>query len=137
VPTHLCRGPVEPTNPEIAPFYAKLLHVLKGTGAFRDGTWSQIQPSPAWSDNGTSDGFVAYAWAGEDASRHVVVVNYAGNQGQCRLSLPFPELRGKQVRLTDVMGTEIYDRDGSELVGPGLFIDHAPRHFNVFALQAR
>jgi len=137
VPTHLCRGPVEPTNPEIAPFYAKLLHDLKGTGAFRDGTWSQIQPSPAWSDNGTSDGFVAYAWAGEDASRHVVVVNYAGNQGQCRLSLPFPELRGKQVRLTDVMGTEIYDRDGSELVGPGLFIDHAPRHFNVFALQAR
>ena len=29
VPTHLCRGPVEPTNPEIAAFYAKLLQVLK------------------------------------------------------------------------------------------------------------
>ena len=109
--------------------------MLKQTGAFRDGGWSQIQPLPAWSGNWTHDGFVAYTWAGEDGSRHVVVVNYAGNQGQCRLPLPFPEFRGRQVRLTDVMGSEIYDRDGSELVDPGLFIDHAPWHFNVFELN--
>ena len=32
VPTHLCRGPVEPTNPEIAAFYAKLLQVSEETG---------------------------------------------------------------------------------------------------------
>ncbi len=135
VPTHLCRGPAEPVNPEAAAFYARLLQVLK-TGAFRDGAWSQIQPHPAWSGNWTSDGFVAYAWAGEDGSRHLVVVNYAGNQGQCRLQLLFPELRGKQVRLTDVIGTEVYDRDGSELVDRGLYIDHSPWHFNVFALRA-
>jgi hypothetical protein len=82
------------------------------------------------------DGFVAFAWAGEHGGRHLVVVNYAGNQGQCRLPLPFPELRGKQVRLTDLMGTEVYDRDGSDLVDTGLYIDHAPWHFNVFELQA-
>ena len=111
------------------------MRVLK-TGAFRDGAWSQIQPQPAWSGNWTSDGFIAYAWAGEDGSRHVVVVNYAGNQGQCRLPLPFPEFRGKQVRLTDLMGTEIYDRDGSEIVDNGLYIDHAPWHYNVFELRA-
>ena len=135
VPTHLCRGPDEPTNPEIAAFYARLLAVLKRT-AFRDGTWSQIQPQPAWAGNWTSDGFVANAWASEDGSRHVVVVNYAGNQGQCKLSLPIPELRGKQVCLTDMMGIEVYDRDGSDLVDNGLFIDHGPWHFNVFELQA-
>ncbi|HKM72921.1 MAG TPA: alpha-amylase family glycosyl hydrolase [Stellaceae bacterium] len=136
VPPHLGRGPVEPIDQEAAAFYAKLLSVLKGTGAFRDGAWSQIQASPAWSDNWTSDGFVAYAWAGEDGSRHLVVVNYAGNQGQCRLPLPFPELRGKHVRLADLMGAEIYDRDGTELVDRGLYIDHAPWHFNVFVLRA-
>jgi hypothetical protein len=136
VPTHLCRGPVEPPNPEIAALYAKLLRVLKETRAFRDGAWSQIQPLPAWSGNWTSDGFVAYAWAGEDGSRHVVVVNYSGNHGQCRLQLPFPETRGKQVRLTDVMATEVHDRDGTELVDHGLYIDHAPWQLNVFALQA-
>jgi hypothetical protein len=136
VPTHLCRGPVEPTKPEIAAFYAKLLKLLKDTGAFRDGGWSQIRPLSAWSGNWTSDGFVAYAWAAEDSRYVVVVVNYADNQGQCRLCLPFPELRGKQVRLTDVMGREIFDRDGSELVDAGLYIDHDPWHFNIFELQA-
>jgi hypothetical protein len=135
VPPHLGRGPVESTNPEIAAFYARLLAVLKQT-AFRDGAWSQIQPQPAWADNWTSDGFVASAWAGGDGTRHVVVVNYAGNQGQCRLPLPFPEFRGRQVRLTDRMGTEVYDRDGTDLVDNGLFIDHSPWHFNVFELQA-
>jgi len=135
LPTHLCRGPVEPTNPEAAAFYARLLQVLR-TDAFRDGAWSPIQPQLAWSDNWTADGFVAYAWAGKDGSRHVVVVNYAGNQGQCRLPLPFPEVHGRQVRLTDVMGSEVYERDGTELVDNGLYIDHAPWHFNVFELRA-
>jgi hypothetical protein len=45
-------------------------------------------------------------------------------------------LRGRQVRLTDVMGTEVHHRDGSDLADNGLFIDHAPWHFNVFELRA-
>jgi glycosidase len=135
VPAHLCRGPVEATNPEVAAFYARLLQVMKENGAFRNGTWSQIQPQRAWSDNWTSDGFVAYAWSGEDGGRYLVAVNYVGNQAQCRLPLPFPEFRAKQVHLTDLAGTEIYDRDGDDLVDNGLFIDHSPWHFNVFELR--
>ncbi len=135
VPTHLCRGPIEPPNPEIAAFYTRLLRVLK-TSAYRDGAWSQIQPQPAWLGNWTADGFVAFVWSGNDGTRQVVVVNYAGNQAQCRLPLPFPELRGRQVCVTDVLGTEVYDRDGNELVDHGLYIDHAPWHYNVFELGA-
>jgi glycosidase len=134
-PTHLCRGPVEATNPEIAAFYTKLLRVLKEIGAFRDGSWSQIRPEPAWPGNWSSDDFIAYGWAGNDGSRYVVVVNYAGNQGQCRLPLPFPALRGKRTRLTDVMGTEVYDRDGGEIIDSGLYIDHAAWQYNVFELR--
>jgi hypothetical protein len=135
VPTHLCRGPLEPADPEIAGFYGRLLRILKETGAFRDCAWSQIQPQPAWRGNWTSDNFIAYAWAGDHDSRHVVVVNYAATRGQCRLPLPFPDLGGKEVRLTDLLGTEIYDRDGGELLGAGLYIDHKPWHYNVFALH--
>jgi glycosidase len=134
VPTHLCRGPAEPTNPEIANFYARLMWVLKSE-AFRDGAWQEIQPQLAWRGNWTSDCLVAYAWVGREGSRNVVVVNYAGSQAQCRLPLPFPELRGRQVRLTDVMGNEVYDRNGSELVDPGLYIDHSPWHYVVFELR--
>jgi glycosidase len=136
VPTHLCRGPVESISDEIASFYGKLLRVLKKTSIFRNGAWSLIEPQPAWTGNWTSDDFVAYAWAERRGGRYIVVVNYARHQGQCRLPLPFPEFRGKQVRLTDAMGTERYNRDGDDLVDNGLYIDHSPWRFNVFNLQA-
>ena len=86
--------------------------------------------------NWTSDDFIAYAWVGNAGSCHLVVVNYANSQGQCRLPLRFPEFRGKPVRLTDLMGTEVYDRDGSDMIDSGLYVDHAPWHFNVFELRA-
>ena len=69
IPTHLCRGPIEPRSLEIAAFYARLLRVLKQTPAFRDGAGSQIQLQPAWSGNWTADDFIAYAWAGDNATR--------------------------------------------------------------------
>jgi hypothetical protein len=137
VPNHTALDhPWVKTHPDYYVEGGELLKLLKDTGAFHDGGWSQIRPLSAWSGNWTSDGFVAYAWAAEDSRYVVVVVNYADNQGQCRLCLPFPELRGKQIRLTDVMGREIFDRDGSELVDAGLYIDHDPWHFNIFELQA-
>jgi hypothetical protein len=134
VPVQLCRGPVEPVNPEIAACYAKLLRLLKETEAFRGGSWSQLEPRPAGPGNWTAESFVAYAWAGRDGS-YVVVVNYAAHPSQCWLPLPLADLRGKQIRLEDLVGPEVYDRDGGELIDPGLFIDHAPWHFNVFALH--
>ena len=78
VPAHLCRGPVESVNQDCAAFYGTLLRVLKQTDAFRDGVWSQVDPQAAWPGNWTSECFVAYAWALDAHSRHIVVVNYAG-----------------------------------------------------------
>ncbi|MBA0085996.1 MAG: alpha-amylase [Acidobacteria bacterium Pan2503] len=134
VPVHLSRGPVAPTDPAIAAFYARLLQVMKQTDALRSGTWSQIDPQPAWPGNESASNFIAFAWAGE-LGRYLVVANYASSQGQCRLPLPFSDLSGKQLRLTDLMGTEIYDRAGSDLAENGLYIDHAPWHRNVFELR--
>jgi glycosidase len=135
VPTHLCRGPDEPTNDVIASFYARLLPLLKETDALRNGDWSQIEPTPAWQGNPSSEDFVAYAWSGKDGGRYVVVVNYAEHRGQCYLVLPFPELREKRVVLTDRMGDEVYDRDGGDLTDRGLYIDHAPWQINVFEIE--
>jgi hypothetical protein len=135
IPTHLCRGPIEPNDAEIEAFYTRLLSVLRQAEVLHDGEWSQIDPLPAWEGNWTHDGFVAYAWIGRGGQRCIVVVNYAANQGQCRLRLPFPELAGRSVLLRDLMGPETYERDGSEMLGPGLFIDHKPWQLNVFDLR--
>lgn len=135
ISVHLRRGPVEPIDAEIRDFYTRLLGVLNTRAAFREDDWSQIQPQAAWPGNWTSEGFIAYAWHGKENSRYVVVVNYAGHRAQCRLFLSSPELRDRKVRLTDLMGDEVYDRDGTELLDNGLFIDHNPWHFNVFELH--
>ena len=35
-------------------------------------------------------------WAGKDEGRHVAVINYGKDRGQCYLRLPFPELQERQ-----------------------------------------
>ena len=136
VPVHLCRGPDVPTDPEVAAFFDKLLLILKDTDAFRNGDWSQIDPLPAWPGNGSSEGFVSYAWARKDEGRYVAVINYSADRGQCYLRLPFPELEGRRLLLTDLMGSEVYHRDGRDLVLRGLYIDQAPWQINVFELRS-
>ena len=78
---------------------------------------------PAWDGNWTSDCFIALSWQGPDGERLLVAVNYAPNQSQCYVRLPFPELGGRTVRLKDLMGPARYDRDGSDLVSRGLYLD--------------
>lgn len=134
VPVHLCRGPEEPADADIAAFYDRLLLALANAG-FRDGDWSSIPPRPAWDANPTWQDFVAYGWQAPDGARHVVVVNYSDHRAQCYLRLPCAGLAGGQFRLVDVMGREVYDRDGAGLVDPGLFIDLAAWRYNVFMLE--
>jgi alpha amylase-like protein len=134
VPAHLCRAPAEARHTDIAGFYDRLLAVLK-TDAFRNGAWSLIPPQPAWDGNPTAQDFISYAWQSPDGSRSVIVVNYSDHQGQCRLRLPFDGLAGRQFRLVDVMGSEVYVRDGGELLDPGLYIDLGAWRCNVFRLD--
>jgi hypothetical protein len=135
VPVQLCRGPVEPKNADIVSFYQRLLQAMTDGADMRNGSWLQIDPLPASPGNPSHDNFVAFAWADAAGRRNLVVVNHADQQGQCRLFLPFPDLRGKNFRLTDLIGSEVYDRSGDDLAEHGLFIDHAPWHSTVFALQ--
>lgn len=135
VPVHLRRAPVEVDNADIAAFYDRLVAALKTSDAFRNGAWSLVAPLSAWAGNPTWQDFISYAWQSADGGRYVIVVNYSDGQGQCRLRLPFDGLAGRQLRLTDVMGSEVYLRDGSELLDPGLYIDLAAWRYNVFRLD--
>jgi Alpha amylase, catalytic domain len=131
---HLVRGPAEPVNEALLRFYEGLLAVLRGS-IVREGEWRLLECSPAWDSNWTSDCFMAWSWEVDGRQRCLVAVNYAGNQSQCYVRLPFLDLAGRSVRLEDLMGPARYDRDGSDLISRGLYLDLPPWGHHVFRIS--
>jgi hypothetical protein len=131
---HLVRGPREPVDERLGPFYDRLLAVLCGP-VVRDGEWRLLESVAAWEGNWTSDCFIAFAWQDAGGERLLAAVNYAPNQSQCYLRLPFPELRDRQWRLQDLLNNQRYERDGNELQARGLYVDLAPWSYHVFGMQ--
>jgi hypothetical protein len=134
IPVHLGRGPSEPEDRETSAFYAGLLECLKDP-AFREGDWRLVACGPAWDANGTWDGFVAFSWTGPGDRRRLVAVNYAPHQGQCYVTLPWADLDGRSWRLRDLMGPAVYDRQGDDLSGRGLYLDMPAWGYHVFSVS--
>ncbi len=134
VPTQLCRAPQEDTNPLTVEFYDKLFALLSRHPACSNADWIMLNPVPAWVGNKTYDNFVAYTWCDTEGLVYVVVVNYSKEKSQCYLKLPHPELIGNDYTLVDELGPETYQRQGTSLCDPGLYIDIEPWHYNVFCL---
>jgi hypothetical protein len=130
---HLVRGPDEPIDQRLAQFYDRLLAVLRQP-VVRHGHWHLLDCVPAWDGNGTWDSFLAFAWHGLDGERLLVTVNYAPNQSQCYVRLPFTDLGSGQWRFEDVLGTATYDRQGNDLQARGLYLDVPPWQAHVFSL---
>jgi hypothetical protein len=130
---HLVRAPVEPTDDGVKRFYERLLGVLRKP-VVRNGDWRLLECVPAWDGNWTWDGFLAFGWQ-LDTARMLVVVNYAGNQGQCYVRVPFAHLFGRVVRLNDLMSGARYERAGSELASTGLYVDLPSWGYHVFEVE--
>ena len=135
IPTHLGRGPVEQPDASIAAFYTNLLECLKDP-AFRDGAWQLLDAQPAWEGNPSNQAFVAFSWTGPAGERRLVAVNYAPHPSQCHLKLPWSDLAGRAWRLRDRLGAAVYDRNGDDLLIPGLYLDLPPWGYHAFELQA-
>ena len=128
---HLIRAPREPVDAALLAFYESLLEVLREP-VFRDGAWNLLECRPAWEDNWTSDGFIAWSWQRSDGDRRIVAVNYASHQSQCYVQLPFRDMAGHTVRMKDIMGPAGFDRDGSDLMERGLYLDLPPWGYHLF-----
>ena len=127
---HLVRAPQEPVDSTLQRFYDGLLEVLRQP-TLRDGQWRLLDCVAAWDGNWTSDCFIAWYWQGGDGQRRLIAVNYAGNQSQCYVRLPFSDQTGRTVRLKDMMSPASYERDGNDLAR-GLYLDLPPWGFHVF-----
>jgi hypothetical protein len=132
---HLSRRPEEPVDVDLEKFYTRLLAILRQP-LLRSGHWQLLECVPAWDGNWSWDCFVAFAWHGAAEERLVVTVNYAPNQSQCYVRLPFTKLGNRPWRLRDLLGDATYDRDGNDLVGRGLYLDVPGWNAAVFALEA-
>jgi hypothetical protein len=144
---HLSRGPDEPIDQKLSEFYDRLLAVLRQP-AFRDGQWQLLECTPGWDGNWTHDCFLVFAWQGPalsplstpgergggEGARFVVAVNYAPNQSQCHVRLPFADLSGAKWRLQDQLTPAAHDWNGDDLQGRGLYLDMAPWEAYVFSL---
>jgi hypothetical protein len=129
---HLVRAPEEATDKNLEQFYNRLLAVVRQP-AMRDGRWQLVECVPAWDGNWTSDCFIAFAWENEN-DRRLVAVNFAPNQSQCYLRLPFADLADRQWLLQDQLQADRYERDGADLQSRGLYLDARPWQASVFTL---
>ena len=132
---HLVRAPAEPADAALRQFYERLLTALRQP-TFRDGDWRLLDCVPAWDGNWTWDCFIAALWQGAERERRLIAVNYGANQSQCFVRLALPELSGRVLRLSDLMGSASFERDGSDLVARGLYLDMPPWGYHAFDLAA-
>jgi len=130
---HLVRGPVEPVNENLKQFYDRLLAVLR-LPAVRDGQWRLLGCAPGWDGNWTNDCFLAFAWQTPNGQPLVVAVNYAPNQSQSHVRLPFANLAGARWQVQDQLSPASYEWSGDDLQGRGLYVDLAPWQACVFKL---
>jgi hypothetical protein len=131
------RGAValEPTDPIIQRFYDRLLTVVRRP-TLRDGDWALLECAPAWEGSWTWGDSLAFAWQRDD--EHVlVVVNYSGHQGQCRVRLPFTDLAKRTIRLVNLMDDAAFERDGDALLNTGLYVDLPPGQITCSSWRAR
>jgi len=131
---HLIRAPKEPVDETLHQFYERVLAVLQRR-TVRDGQWRLLDCAPAWEGNWTSDCFLAFVWQGPGRERLLVTVNYAPNQSQCFVRLPFLDLAGRTVQLKDLTGPASYERDGNNLHSEGLYLDMPAWGYHVFEMS--
>ncbi len=136
LPVQLGRRPVEAAQPEVQEAYKKLLTTLKQT-AVGQGEGRLLPPRAAWDGNPTAQNFFVVQWQSKAPAFDLVVVNLAGNRSQCYVPLNVPELVEHHWTMTDLLGTERYERVGSDVVQQGLYLDLPPHGAQLFHFEPK
>jgi hypothetical protein len=123
---HLERRRFESEQADIFEFYGGILKVLQQT-AVGAGQATLLRPREAWSGNPTHLNFVAVQWRSKADSFEVVLVNLAPHDGQCYLDLQGDDIGDSGWLMSDLLGPQVFEREGSDLKKSGLYLD-VPAH---------
>ncbi len=128
LPVFLARRPAEPVDPAIQMFYTRLLLAIRAP-IFGDGDWKLCERS-GWPDNSTFENVVAWSWV-KGIDRRLIVVNLSERSAQAQVRVPWEDVRGATVHLIDALSQATYDRAGTDMLSPGLYVELGPwgRHF--------
>lgn len=136
LPVQLRRRPTEARNDEVFTAYEKLLLTLKET-AVGQGTWRLLAPRAAWEGNSTAQDFLVIEWQAQAPAFDLVVVNLAAHRSQCYVTLNVSELSEHHWTMYDLLGTERYERVGSDIAQQGLYLDLPPHGAQVFQFEPK
>lgn len=134
VPVQLGRRPIEQVQSDLQLGYTAILTVLKQSHVGH-GEGQLLAPRAAWDGNPTHHDFVAVLWLGAKENFDVVVVNLAPHRSQCYVPLAKRNLAERNWSMRDLLGTERYERVGSDLVQQGLYLDVPGHGAQIFRFE--
>lgn len=120
LPVFLGRSPQEPVDSQIKAFYQKLLQAIQ-TKAIREGEWRLCEQS-GWPDNQSHENLLAWCWR-KNEDRRLIVVNLSPRRSQGLIQVPWNELGDRNWQLRDVLSEQSFERNGGEMLNPGLYVD--------------
>ena len=129
LPVFLGRRAKEPVDRDLSEFYRRLLEVVNRP-VFRYGQW-RLGDRTGWPDNPSFQNLVTWSWV-HDSERYLIVVNLSDHSAQGRVQIRWPtENRGNWL-LIDVLSGTTYQRDGDEMLSPGLYVELGPWNYHFF-----
>jgi hypothetical protein len=123
----LSRRAREAVDQELQTFYSELLKAVNRP-VFRDGEWSLCDRT-GWPDNASVQNLLAWTWLKGD-ERRLIIVNLGDCSVQARVQVR--GAGGAKWLLMDVLSGATYERDGDEMLSPGLYVDLAPWKYHLF-----
>lgn len=127
LPVFLGRRPDELADKELGAFYKRLLEAIN-RHALREGQWSLCERT-GWPDNPSFQNMVAWTWQKDD-ERYLIVVNLSDCPVQARVQVPWAG--GGTWQLIDLLSDTNYERNGDEMLAPGLYVELAPWNYHFF-----
>ncbi len=133
LPVQLARRPLEAPDSTLYAFYRKLITEAQHP-VYQQGEWVRRDVIRAWPENEANTNLVAYTWQLQD-ERRLVVINYSSHLSQGRVPLPHFGIENDLWKLTDVLNSEVFTREGHRMVTDGLYIELKPFTAHIFRFE--
>jgi hypothetical protein len=110
-------------------FYTKLLKATDRP-AFREGSWSLCNRTGR-PDNWCVRNLVSWTWVHQE-ERYLIVVNLSDLPAQSLVQVHWNMQDNRKWQLKDVLRAATYERHGSEMLSPGLYVELGPWDYPFF-----